>query len=186
MPSIEGFTECYGKSIHHCPYCDGWENRGNRIFAYSSNAHAAIGLAIALRGRSTHITVLTDGSKIACRDDAKLRANNMDFNDQKLTRILHQGNQFQGVEFADGSKIYGDSLFFNTTQRPHSDLPKRFECKLDSVGRAKTYYRQNIQQPGVFVVGDADGDVQFVIVAAAEGAIAAVAVNRELQDDDRL
>jgi pyruvate/2-oxoglutarate dehydrogenase complex dihydrolipoamide dehydrogenase (E3) component len=39
--------------------------------------------------------------------------------------------------------------------------------------------------PGLFVAGDAAGDVQFVIVAAAEGARAAVAINRELQDEDR-
>lgn len=38
---------------------------------------------------------------------------------------------------------------------------------------------------GVFVAGDADGDVQFAIVAAAEGAIVAAAINRDLQDEDR-
>ena len=37
----------------------------------------------------------------------------------------------------------------------------------------------------LFLAGDADGDVQFVIVAAAEGARAATAINRELQDEDR-
>jgi hypothetical protein len=39
--------------------------------------------------------------------------------------------------------------------------------------------------PGLFVAGDAAGDVQFVIVAAAEGARAAVAINRELQDEEQ-
>jgi thioredoxin reductase len=35
--------------------------------------------------------------------------------------------------------------------------------------------------PGVFVVGDASRDVQFAIVAAAEGAKAGVAINKTLQ-----
>ena len=35
--------------------------------------------------------------------------------------------------------------------------------------------------PGVYVVGDASRDVQFAIVAAAEGAKAGVAINRALQ-----
>jgi thioredoxin reductase len=35
--------------------------------------------------------------------------------------------------------------------------------------------------PGVFVVGDASRDVQFAIVAAAEGAKAGVAINKALQ-----
>jgi len=35
--------------------------------------------------------------------------------------------------------------------------------------------------PGLYVAGDASRDVQFVIVAAAEGAKAAVAINKALQ-----
>jgi hypothetical protein len=33
------------------------------------------------------------------------------------------------------------------------------------------------------LAGDADSDVQFAIVAAAEGATAAAAINRELQEE---
>ena len=36
--------------------------------------------------------------------------------------------------------------------------------------------------PGLYVVGDASRDVQFAIVAAAEGAKAAVAINKALQE----
>jgi thioredoxin reductase len=35
--------------------------------------------------------------------------------------------------------------------------------------------------PGIYVVGDASRDVQFVIVAASEGAKAGVAINTALQ-----
>jgi thioredoxin reductase len=27
LPAIPGLAECYGTSVHHCPYCDGWEHR---------------------------------------------------------------------------------------------------------------------------------------------------------------
>jgi len=40
--------------------------------------------------------------------------------------------------------------------------------------------------PGLYVAGDASGDVQFAIVAAAEGAKAAVAINRALQEQTGL
>jgi thioredoxin reductase len=35
---------------------------------------------------------------------------------------------------------------------------------------------------GIYVVGDASRDVQFVVVAAAEGAKAGVAINKVLQE----
>jgi thioredoxin reductase len=37
----------------------------------------------------------------------------------------------------------------------------------------------------LYLAGDANGDVQFVIVAAGEGATTAVAINKELQDEER-
>jgi hypothetical protein len=40
--------------------------------------------------------------------------------------------------------------------------------------------------PGLFVAGDASRDVQLAIVAAAEGAKAAFAINRDLQEEDGL
>jgi thioredoxin reductase len=36
--------------------------------------------------------------------------------------------------------------------------------------------------PGLYVAGDASRDVQFAIVAAAEGAKAGVAINQALQE----
>jgi len=40
--------------------------------------------------------------------------------------------------------------------------------------------------PGVFVAGDASRDAQFVVVAAAEGVKAAVAINKALQQRELL
>ena len=42
---------------------------------------------------------------------------------------------------------------------------------------------QQTSTPGLFVAGDADKDVQFVVVAAAEGAKAGVIINKELQKE---
>jgi thioredoxin reductase len=50
---------------------------------------------------------------------------------------------------------------------------------------AQTKERQDTRIPGLFVAGDADGEVQFAIVAGGEGAIAATAINKALQEDDQ-
>ncbi|MDQ3278222.1 MAG: NAD(P)/FAD-dependent oxidoreductase, partial [Bacteroidota bacterium] len=31
VPQIPGFKELYGKSVFHCPYCDGWEVRDKAL-----------------------------------------------------------------------------------------------------------------------------------------------------------
>ncbi len=35
LPKVEGFEEMYGKSVHHCPYCDGWEVRDKKLGVYA-------------------------------------------------------------------------------------------------------------------------------------------------------
>ena len=42
----------------------------------------------------------------------------------------------------------------------------------------------NTNVPGVFVAGDASRDAQFVIVAAAEGVKAALAINQAIQKEE--
>ena len=57
LPNIPGFAPLYGKSIHHCPYCDGWQWRGRRLAAYGRGEDAA-GLALLLLGWSRRVVVL--------------------------------------------------------------------------------------------------------------------------------
>ena len=45
--------------------------------------------------------------------------------------------------------------------------------------------KQSCGIAGLFLAGDADGDVQFATVAAAEGAIAATAIHQEMVTEDR-
>ena len=58
----------------------------------------------------------------------------------------------------------------NEPRRPHRDNVDR--------RRERTGIR------GLYLAGDASEDVQFVIVAAAEGAKAAIAINKELHQED--
>ncbi|HET9473173.1 MAG TPA: NAD(P)/FAD-dependent oxidoreductase, partial [Steroidobacteraceae bacterium] len=34
VPRIPGIDELFGRSVFQCPYCDGWEMRGQRIAVY--------------------------------------------------------------------------------------------------------------------------------------------------------
>ena len=41
VPDIPGFKELYGKSVHHCPYCDGWEVRDKELGVYAKNKNGS-------------------------------------------------------------------------------------------------------------------------------------------------
>jgi len=69
--------------------------------------------------------------------------------------------------------------------RPGDDAAAAFArelgCEFNRKGTVRTDRYGQTCVPGVFVVGDASRDVQFAIVAAAEGAKAAVAINEQFQ-----
>src|SRR5690606_25909798 len=60
VPEIPGFSECYGKSVFHCPYCDAWEVRGKKLGVYARNKEGWE-LALALRSWSPEVKLFTDG-----------------------------------------------------------------------------------------------------------------------------
>lgn len=75
-------------------------------------------------------------------------------------------------------------MFFNTGQRQKSSLAEQLGCEFDRKGGALVDHRERTCVPGLFLAGDASRDVQFVIQAAAEGAIAAVTINKEFQEEE--
>lgn len=184
LPPLRGLTDFYGSTVHHCPYCDGWEHRDRRIAAYGKG-DAAVGLALALRTWSPHVTACTDGE--AVRDDLLERAARMRIpvRTDRVACLEGENRSLRRVCFERDPPLPCDALFFNTGQSQRSDLPRMLGCEFKPDGGIATNDRQCTGVPGLYVAGDADKDVQFLIVAAAEGATAAVAINRELQEEDQ-
>jgi thioredoxin reductase len=183
LPAIDGLLEFYGSSIHHCPYCDCHEHRGRRLAAYGAGT-AAVGLALMLRTWSEHVTACGDGEPIDAKDQNRLSRNGIAWRGEKVIRLSGRDGRLAAVEFASGPSLACDALFFNTGSAQRSPLAPMLGCEIAGELVA-THGKQRTGVPGLFLAGDADSDVQFAIVAAAEGARAAVAINRELQDEDR-
>lgn len=185
LPDLPGLVECYGVSVHHCPYCDGWKHRGKRLLAFGGTAKAACGLGIALRGWSDSVTVLTDGQSLDAENRQKLDRNGVASSSARVQSLVCERGQLRGVNLERSGVMPADALFFHGEQKSQCDLPLTLGCDIQQNHRPRTSPKQKTNVHGLFLAGDADGDVQFVIVAAAEGATAAVAINRELQDEDR-
>jgi thioredoxin reductase len=181
IPDVPGLEECYGITVHHCPYCDGWEVR-DRQLAVLGHGGAAAALALSLKTWSRDVTICTNGqARIHLRHRKQLDEQRILVYESAIDRIDHVGGHVQRLLLADGKAVPCDAIFFATHQRPQSDLPRQLGCELTRKGVVKTDHLGQTRIPGLYVAGDASRDVQFVIVAAAEGAKAAVAINKSLQ-----
>jgi thioredoxin reductase len=183
LPDTENVRDFYGTSVHHCPYCDGWEHRGKRLVALG-DGKAAVGLAISLRGWSPHVVACTNGQPIGEVETERLARNHIGHRAEKVVSLSGASDSLEAVHFDMGPPLACDALFFHTDKHQRSPLPAALGCEYDEDGLVITHGKQGTGVPGLFLAGDSAGHVQFAIVAAAEGAIAATAIHRELQLED--
>jgi thioredoxin reductase len=185
IPSVPGMAEYYGRGVFHCPYCDGWEVRDLPLVAFG-HGKSALGLALSLKTWSKDITICTHGpANLTATDRQRLRDSGLVLRAERIGQLEGSERGLERIIFETGQALTCRALFFNTGQLQRSDLFKSLGCRTRRDGAAWTDHRQRTSVPGLFLAGDASRDVQFLIVAAAEGAKAAVAINRELQDEDR-
>jgi thioredoxin reductase len=184
LPPIDGLPELYGRGVFHCPYCDGWERRDQCLAAYGKGNHA-VGLALSLRTWSANVLACPDGEPLDELQIARAASNDIRVRPEPIARLEAGDGRLGRIHFASGPSEPCDAFFFNTGQVQRSVLPQKLDCRFKPNGGVETTDRQCTSVPGLYLAGDADKDVQFAIVAAAEGATAAVAINRELQDEDR-
>jgi len=185
VPEIPGAQELYGKSVHHCPYCDGWESQDKAIAVYGKNQQG-FGLALSLKTWSDNVMLFTDGTnKLTGPQVSQLQRNGITVNLKKIKSLTGKDGQLQEIVLADGSTEKREVMFFNTGTEQQCTIGEMLGCEFTSNGVIKTRKLQQTNVKGIFVAGDAARDVQLVIVAAAEGTKAAVAINMELQQESR-
>ena len=185
LPDIPGFRELYGRSVFHCPYCDGWELRDQPLAIYGRGARGA-GVALELTAWSRDLVLCTDGP---CEIDeeglGRLARNGIMVREECLERLdTGEDGLLKRIVFRGGSAVERRGLFFTTGQYQHSKLLERLGCEFNEKGTVRTGKYETTHLPGLFVAGDASRAVQWVVVAAAEGAEAAFAINTDLLKED--
>jgi thioredoxin reductase len=184
LPKIEGFSQFYGTSVFHCPYCDGWENRDGPLAVYG-RGEGGLGLALELLLWSRNLVLCTDGPAELAEDSRnRLKQHNISLNETRIARLVGNEGALERVVFEDGKSVAATAMFFSTGQNQACDLPQKLGCQFTEQGCVQTYDYERTDVPGLYVAGDASRFVQFVIVAASEGAQAAVAINKELMRED--
>ena len=184
LPDIEGLKPLYGRSVFHCPYCDGWELRDQPIAIYGREDRGT-GLALELTGWSRDLIVCTDGpATISTADRQQLEGLNIPVREECIARLEGADGQLERIVFDNGDALPRRGMFFNTGQDQRCDFAARLGCDFTDRGAVRTGEYEMTNVPGLFVAGDASRAVQLAIVAAAEGAEAAFAINKALIKED--
>jgi thioredoxin reductase len=180
LPAIPGVKQCYGISVHHCPYCDGWEHRDEPL-AIIGRGGGSVGLSLSMKTWTSRVTLCTNGGALSRVQRHQLAAHQITIRSERVLGLEHQDGHATRLIFSRGEPVECRGVFISPQQEQQSDFAKHLGCEFTRKGTVKTDHLGETCVPGVYVVGDASRDVQFAVVAAAEGAKAGVAINKALQ-----
>lgn len=190
LPDIPGFRELYGAGVFHCPYCDGWEIQNQPLAVYGRHDDKGGGLALEMTQWSRDVVLCSDGpAELSDAYHARLNRHGVLVREEKIVRLevtssVPHRAAFE-VVFESGPSLHRGALFFNTGRHQSTDLAKSLGCDTyDPKGCTVDRPTQMTHVPGLYVAGDASREVLQVVVAAAEGAEAAIAINTALLHED--
>ena len=183
-PDCPGFREFYGWSVFHCPDCDGYEVKDKRVAVLAYDKNAA-GFTQNLLTWTRHITLLTDQREISNDDEAELTALDIAVRTDAVVGLEGDKStkQLQRVVFAEGEPLECDALFFNLGTELATNFHETLGCRLDpDCGLLWVDETQQTSVEGVYGAGDITPNSQLAVVAAAEGAMAAIHIHQSLKD----
>jgi thioredoxin reductase len=179
-PDIPGFSECWGISILHCPYCHGYEVRGETT-AVIANGEAAYHTGVLLHNWTDKLTVLTNGpSELRREEHEKLEVLDIKIIDKEIMEVSHQNGQMDQVIFADGTTFATKVMYASIPFRQQSDLAEQLGCQLTPSGHIVIDEEQRTTVKGVYAAGDNTAQHRAIAVAAASGTRAGFVMNVEL------
>jgi thioredoxin reductase len=188
LPDIPNLERYYGGSIFHCPDCDGYEVTGKRV-AVIGWGKKAVGLALKLLQWTDQLTVLTHGHEREWSKEhtSKLLSHGIGIKDEKINGLEGDGDIVKAAVLSTGERVAVDAMFFTIGVERSCTLAEELGCEVD--GEKPNIVVDDHKQTtveGVYAVGDLVPGSQLAITSAADGAIAAIAVNRSLLPPSRL
>jgi thioredoxin reductase len=181
LPDIERLDEFYGRSVHVCPHCDGYEWRDRPIAVISWN-EASRDFVSKVSHWSRDVTLVSDGRRpeLSAEDQAWLRSHGIALCTATIRRFEGEDGRLDGLRLEDGSVLPAAAAFFSLGEEHQTDLAEGLGCKLDESGAIEVDDEQHTSVEGVWAAGDVAGDSQFVAIAAAHGVTAALDIHRTL------
>jgi thioredoxin reductase len=180
VPNIPGFAECWGISIMHCPYCHGYEIKGQKT-GILANGEMGFHFLQLIFNLSKDLLLFTNGKAELSREQLqKIQRHNIQIVETEIDHIVHQKGQIQQLVLKNGEAISLQALYSRPPFVQHSPIPQALGCELTEQGLLKVDPFQRTTVAGVYACGDNVNMARSVALAVSGGSMAGAFVNHDL------
>lgn len=188
LPSIDNISDYYGRSLFHCPYCDGWELRDKPLVVIIGEQVQGFHFIQTIYNWSKDLVVCTNGTVFQNTEQKDLlHRKGIKIIENRIKNFVGENGQMEKILFENGESVLRKGGFVMPQLIQSSDFGKQLGCQYNSLGgiAIDSFGRTNI--PGVYAAGDASVIAPAqLIIAAAEGVRAAAGVNTDLTQKEFL
>lgn len=182
LPDVAGLRERWGREVLHCPFCHGWEVRGEAIGVLATNADMATHQALLFRELSDDVVVFA-GDDVVFSDDQRVQLHALGIGlADRAVGVRVEDDRLTGVRLADGRTVARQALVV----APEVDVT---DPVLEALGVAqsddiRTGYVHDAagatSVPGLWVAGNVAEPFATVVMASAGGMTVASAVTADI------
>lgn len=176
LPTTAGYSDCWGISIVHCPYCHGHEFSGKTAAVYA-DGEAARQLVNLLSPIHSDLTLIRKNDE-----------QNFDFGDkikmmeQRIVTVHHQNGQLHSITLDDGTTLEIEVLYTAPSFEQHSALPKAIGCELTNKNLIYIESDHQTSIAGIYACGDCTSLMRSIATAVASGNLSGAMINKALSD----
>lgn len=184
MPPLAGIQALWGKSVFHCPYCDGYELRGKAIAVYGVDEEA-LHQVMLLRNLTDTLTLCAgEGWRITPAQRERLTRHGIQIIEQPIEALEYVDTQLEAIRFADGTRLICNALFIRPRTTHRTFFARDLGCKVDDQDIVQVDPRGRTSVKGIYAAGDLSSNMRSVALAVAQGAAAAYGINADLIAQD--
>ncbi|QKZ12195.1 NAD(P)/FAD-dependent oxidoreductase [Spirosoma sp. KUDC1026] len=184
MPAIDGFADCWGRSILHCPYCHGYEVHSQPlgILARGETANHLVRL---IYHWSKNLTLFTNGpAELTPEQRSFISRIGVPIVEEPVVAVEHEQGQLQALRFQSGERHELTAIFSHVPNRQHTDLASQLGCTLTDTGLIQVSSFGQTSVPGIYAAGDCSSPMRQIAAAVASGSMAGAMLNREMIEED--
>lgn len=183
LPAIPGFSECWGISVIHCPYCHGYEVK-HQTTGIFGNGEYGFEFSKMISNWTKDLTLFTNGLSTLTEDQTQLLSHHgIKIVDKLIHHLAHENGYLNQVVFNDGSTQRLKALYAKTPFSHYTDIPEVLGCQLTEQGYIEVDNFQKTTIDGVFACGDNTTFMRSVANAVYAGNVAGAVLNKEMIEE---
>lgn len=180
LANMRNVFDYAGHNLHVCLICDGYEMVNKKVGVFASSAENAE-VVFPLGWFTGEITLFTQGLFDVNEDlRSRLEAQDYQIEESPIEQFVGENHQMSGVELTNGRVVDLEMGLISMGSKYHAAYLDKFDLQKQG-GNLVTDKMARTSHPRIFAIGDLKAGLNQVVIAAADGALAATQIWRDIR-----